>query len=178
MKIILIGDSITSQFDTQKHLPEFNIINAGIYGDNTTGILARLWQDIISESPDKVFLLIGINDIALERTNEEIIENISAISKKINNELKLTKLYLTSILPTRNLENRSNVRIKELNIKIKNIAEENGNNYYDLFSIMLDESGELKENYTKDGLHLTEDAYIVWAEDLKKLINKTSHLYN
>lgn len=172
MKIILIGDSITSQFDTQKHLSEFNIINAGIYGDNTTGILARLWQDIISEHPDKVFLLIGTNDMALERSNGEILENITAITKKINNELKLTKLYLTSILPTRKLENRSNERIKELNIKIKSLAGESGNNYYDLFSIMIDDEGNLKENFTKDGLHLTEQAYTVWAEDLRKIINK------
>lgn len=171
MKIILIGDSITSQFDTSKHLPEFNIINAGIYGDNTTGVLARLWQDVITEHPDKVFLLIGTNDMALDKTNEEIFETIKAITNKINKELKLTKLYLTSILPTRNLSNRPTERIIKLNINIKKLAEETENYYYDLFSLMIDDEGNLKESFTNDGLHLTEEAYIVWAEDLKNKLN-------
>lgn len=36
---------------------------------------------------------------------------------------------------------------------------------------MRDASGQLKEEFTKDGLHLTEAAYSVWREQIFKAMN-------
>ena len=62
-KIVFLGNSITegggnwnTRFDVN------NIVNRGISGDITEGILDRL-EEIIYYKPIAVFLLIGINDI-------------------------------------------------------------------------------------------------------------------
>jgi lysophospholipase L1-like esterase len=36
---------------------------------------------------------------------------------------------------------------------------------------MRDENGLLKAEFTRDGLHLTEPAYVVWREQIFKAMN-------
>ena len=166
-KIIFIGDSITEAFDVKKHLSEFNIINKGIYGDNTMGVLKRVDSDIINLNPDKVFILIGTNDFALNRTPEELIETYEQIIKKIIAHINSTDIYITSILPTRNIENRPIEIIKKANSCLFNLAQKYNLNYFDLFSELADNEEQINERYTTDGLHLSEEGYQKWAEIFK-----------
>ena len=130
-KIVLIGDSITEAFKAAELLPEFNIINKGQFGDNTAGVLARLEKDVIEENPDRVFLLIGTNDFALERTDDELIENINKIIDELIENLKDTKIYLTPILPTKDIENRPNDRIREVNLILFILTQKYEIEYFD-----------------------------------------------
>jgi lysophospholipase L1-like esterase len=171
-KIILIGDSITEAFKTNDLLPNFNIINKGIYGDNTTGVLNRLKKDVIDEKPDSVFLLIGTNDFALERTDEELTGNIKKIINELLTGLPGSKIYLTPILPTNAIENRPNDRIREVNKTLLEFTKEKGIVYFDLYSRLVNIAGELDRKYTVDGLHLSAAAYNVWAEFLESEIRK------
>ena len=62
-KIVFLGDSITEAGeDWNKYFNTQNIVNRGISGDTTEGVLARL-SEIYYYKPLAVFLLIGINDI-------------------------------------------------------------------------------------------------------------------
>ena len=62
-KIVFLGDSITEAGeDWNKYFNTQNIVNRGISGDTTEGVLARL-SEICYYKPLAVFLLIGINDI-------------------------------------------------------------------------------------------------------------------
>ena len=60
-KVVFLGNSITQGLlrHTDKLLGE-NIVNRGISGDHTDGVLARL-EEIIYYKPKVVFLLIGVN---------------------------------------------------------------------------------------------------------------------
>lgn len=174
-KIILIGDSITYSFDVNKLLPEYYIINKGIYGDNSLGVLKRIEQDVIQNNPDFVFLLIGTNDFALERTDEELLSTINEIIISMISSLPRTKIFLTSILPTNKIENRPNDRILKVNVHIHNIAIKRNVNYFDLHSLLLDDDGNLNKAYTTDGLHLSDNGYVVWAKALRKLLNEQLH---
>ena len=62
-KIVFLGNSITQGLlrHTDKLLGN-NIVNRGISGDHTDGVLARL-EEIIHYKPKAVFLLIGVNDL-------------------------------------------------------------------------------------------------------------------
>jgi lysophospholipase L1-like esterase len=171
-KIVLIGDSITFGFETKELLPEFNIVNKGIYGDNTTGVLVRLENDVIKENPDKVFVLIGTNDFALERSDEELINNISEILDELSERLKDAKIYLTPLLPTLNIDNRPNDRIRGVNLKLRLLTEKYKINYFDLYNKLVNVNGELNVRYTIDGLHLSEAAYKIWADFLKEELQK------
>src|SRR5215469_2048183 len=58
-RIIFLGNSITQFGDWKKLLNDSTVINRGIGGDITFGVLKRL-DDVIKRQPSKLFLLIGI----------------------------------------------------------------------------------------------------------------------
>ncbi|MDB5207650.1 MAG: family lipase, partial [Flavisolibacter sp.] len=55
--IVFLGNSITERGVWSELLPGETIMNRGIGGDNTFGVLARL-NDVIRYKPKKIFLLI------------------------------------------------------------------------------------------------------------------------
>ena len=107
-KIVFLGNSITQGLlrHTDKLLGN-NIVNRGISGDHTDGVLARL-EEIIHYKPKAVFLLIGVNDLfednrsRPERTPEYVANNIFLISDIINKKSPNTKIYTQTIIPINN----------------------------------------------------------------------------
>ena len=166
MKILLIGDSITESFKTDLLLPRLKILNKGIYGDNSEGVFNRLKHDVIAQAPDIVYILIGTNDFALGRSKNQLLETLENTAEILQTYLKKTKIYFTSILPTRSIENRPNKRINEMNLLISKLCERKGLEYFNLHSEMADEFGNLKEELTIDGLHLSDTAYKIWSQIL------------
>ena len=171
-KILLIGDSITASFNTRNLLPEFNIINKGLSGNNSAHLLKRLKRDLLASNHDIIFILIGTNDIAQAFTDKEILTNISSILEISSENIQVKNIFITSILPTRENEPRPNERIRELNKKIQIIANELKVNYLDLYSLFVDDTEQLILDLTDDGLHLNEKAYLKWTDFLKKLLKE------
>jgi lysophospholipase L1-like esterase len=171
-KILLTGDSITASFNTRKLLPEFKIINKGISGNKSAHLLKRLKRDLRATKPDIIFILIGTNDIAQGFTDKEILSNISSILRTPSQYAEDKNIFITSILPTRNNEPRPNERIRGLNKKIQTIVSELKVNYLDLYPLFVDETGQLISGLTEDGLHLNNNAYLIWAGFLRKLLKE------
>lgn len=72
MKIVCLGCSLTAGYGVSREDSWVGIlskttcdtwINAGICGDTTGGMLARLGESVFSHSPDSALLMGGINDI-------------------------------------------------------------------------------------------------------------------
>ncbi|NEO34771.1 MAG: hypothetical protein F6K36_31190, partial [Symploca sp. SIO3C6] len=60
-----------------------------------------------------------------------------------------------------------NQQIQNLNQQLAIIADEEGVDYLDLVSIFSDAEGNLRTDFTTDGLHLNDDGYRVWASALQ-----------
>ena len=43
--------------------------------------------------------------------------------------------------------------------------------YIDLHSLMKDEKGELKAEFTGDGIHIKEPAYQIWKKEILKRVD-------
>ena len=171
-KIIFLGDSITEGFDLKHYFPDLNIVNKGIYGDNTDGVLARLHKDVIELNPDVIFLLIGTNDFACGKSNNMLIENLKKILTIIKSNLPAAAVYHSSILPVRGLDNRNNKDIKEVNNEMRTFCDATGITYFDLFPQFLNSNLEMAEIYSEDGLHLTKEGYDKWAELLTPVVEQ------
>ncbi|MBW6498842.1 MAG: sialate O-acetylesterase, partial [Bacteroidales bacterium] len=68
-EIIMLGNSITNVGAWEELLQNPRVKNRGISGDNTFGVLARM-DEVLSSKPAKIFILIGINDIAVNNPPE------------------------------------------------------------------------------------------------------------
>ena len=162
-RIIFLGDSITDFVNFDEVLPSYRIINRGIAGDTTSGVLRRLGE-VISLRPEKLFLLIGTNDLGQDVWPEAIARNIREIVSRVQAKSPQTRIYLQAVFPTRHNSSRPNELIQELNSGIRVIAEELNCTFIDLYPLLLDAEGLLAEEYTLDGLHLSDKAVAKWME--------------
>ncbi|GAB4208772.1 MAG: hypothetical protein OHK0022_38820 [Roseiflexaceae bacterium] len=69
--LVCFGDSITegvigaAYVDVlRERLPGMRVVNAGINGDTTVNLLRRLERDVVPHCPDRVILMVGLNDLA------------------------------------------------------------------------------------------------------------------
>jgi lysophospholipase L1-like esterase len=172
-QIVFLGDSITDRCEWNELFPANNVINRGISGDRTYGVLNRL-DNIIKNKPSKVFLMIGINDLREGRNVVEVKNDYNKILKQLTENLPNTKIFVQSVLPVDTKQPtpkiKSNDSISNLNKEIKQLTEEYGLTYIDLFSVMADTSGQLKPEFTHDGIHLSGNGYKVWNEAIKPYI--------
>ncbi len=173
-KIIFLGDSHIEFGDWKKHLKDSSIVNRGIAGDNTFGVLARL-QDVTDRQPSKVFICLGINDVSKNIPKEVIVKNIVAMAKRIKRASPKTQIFVHSILPTNDAVKKEypdayskNDRARQVNGQLKIDALKNGFIYVDLYSKFQDTNGKLNPAYAyEDGLHLNANGYKLWMEILK-----------
>jgi lysophospholipase L1-like esterase len=54
-------------------------------------------------------------------------------------------------------------------VEIHKLALKYGAKYLDLFPLFVNKEGELAEEFSEDGLHLTFTAYEKWAEYLRQI---------
>ena len=174
-RIIFLGNSITEMGNWKKLLNDTTVVNRGIGGDITFGVLKRL-DDVIKRQPSKLFLLIGINDIGKDIPDAVIANNIRKIILRVQAESPSTKIYVESILPVNpdvpNFPQHYDKQEHVINTNkfIKKVAEETHCPYLNIHDLFTDAQGRLDAKYTKDGLHLTAegDGYEKWIEYLKK----------
>jgi lysophospholipase L1-like esterase len=172
--IIFLGNSITDIGHWEEFFPKARVLNRGISGDNTFGILHRIGE-IVRHQPSKLFIMIGINDLARPIPVEVIVRNYGRIVAKVRAESPKTKIYIQSVLPTnegfvefKRHQGKMDL-VRKLNIQLKELASQTASTYVDLHSIMLDEEGRLSKTYTNDGLHINGFGYKKWVETLEKL---------
>jgi lysophospholipase L1-like esterase len=166
--IVFLGNSITELgADWGTRFNSSIVKNRGISGDVTEGVLARLGE-IYYFKPTSVFILIGINDIFREKKIEFSVANIIEITRDIHRYSPDTKIYVQTILPTSNPSIVA--KIKGINDII--FSKQQSENYLiiDLHALFADENDIIKKEYTVDGVHLTEDGYRVWVNEVKKFI--------
>lgn len=178
--IVFVGDSITDFFRLNEFFHGVYVINRGIGGDTTDGVLRRLNESVFELMPSKVFLLIGTNDIGDDKSDEHIIGNIERIIDEIREKCPYAKIHLQSVYPVSRAKERkinryivgkrTNERIRRINEKLEKVAGEKGIVYIDVFSHLTDETGNLKSEYTVEGLHLTIEGYRVCADVLRPYV--------
>ena len=168
-EIIFLGDSITEGCDWGEMFHDPLIKNRGISGDVTRGVLDRL-DEVVESKPAKIFLMIGINDLASGMTEKEILANIKSIIREIRRKSPETKLYLQSLLPVNPdfpiflHHSDKGLQIKNINTVLRRMAKDYGAVYVDLYPLFTGEGEKLDPAYTNDGLHLTGAGYAVWKE--------------
>lgn len=176
-QIVFIGDSITDLYVLDDHYADLPVAcyNRGISGDTTEGVLSRLPVSLYDLKPSVVVLMIGTNDVNGGYAEDGIMERYGQIIDGIKANLPDAKLYCMSIIPQNSqLEEYSHVKIADttpvimrMNDRIRQLAQEKGATYLDLFSLLADENNYLIRQYSDDGLHLNPTGLAVWTQLLK-----------
>ncbi|SFG10862.1 GDSL-type esterase/lipase family protein [Sporolactobacillus nakayamae] len=167
--IVFAGDSITNFCNWNELFKDNTIINRGIQGETTKFMLDDM-DNITRGKPDKIFLMIGINDLASGRSVSDTFTNYKKIINEIENRSPDTAIFIESVLPINtNLKHTkaTNEEIVQFNQKISILAKEKKHHYIDLYTKFKNDDGQLSKNFTIDGVHLNGKGYLHW----KKYIN-------
>src|SRR4051812_12410847 len=83
--IVMLGDSLTEWGNWHELVPEFRVINRGIAGDTSSGVLDRL-QEVIERRPKVVFVMVGTNDIGIQVPPDVLLSNLREIVTRLRDE--------------------------------------------------------------------------------------------
>ena len=186
--VVFYGDSIVQGYDINKYIPEINDkYNCGIGGFTSETLLWICDEAVIKYKPSLVYISVGTNDLGNTnmRSPREIALNIEKLIRLVRGNLKEVKIMIASTTPCDENKQgpnagkclRTNFNISIVNKEIQNICNRYENvEFIDIYSTLLDKiSGNIKEIYTTDGLHLTEKGYEKITDIIKPRILQ---LYN
>jgi lysophospholipase L1-like esterase len=171
-KIIFLGNSITEGANWKKLLKDSTIINRGVSGDITFGVLNRI-DDVVKRKASKLFVLIGINDLYKGIPDEVVLQNVFTLVRMIKSGSPKTQLFIQSILPVNKTFKNfpkgydQEDHITTINGQLKKLSKHFDYTYVDLYNQFTNTNLQLEEKYSFDGLHLNASGYAHWVELLK-----------
>jgi lysophospholipase L1-like esterase len=190
---VLAGDSLSLWFPHEL-LPEgVTWLNQGISGETSYGLLRRVAL-FDQTQPQTIFVMIGINDLVRGFRYETVAANHREIIRHLKATHPQAKIVVQSILPhggdrvtqrylasvkddpapeqntpplwVKRLPVITNPSIQRLNQRLAAIAREEKVEFLDLYPQFADAQGNLREDLTTDGLHLSPAGYAVWRSQL------------
>jgi lysophospholipase L1-like esterase len=164
--LVMFGDSITEWAPWADIFRDVSMVNRGLAGDTTTGMLRRI-DTTLNMNPKLVCFMAGINDLAQGYYVEHIYQNyIDMLKVWQQNDIQIlvqSTLYVGSKLQG------LNPSVELLNSKISEYCTQQGIAFLDVNSVLLPNQ-LLSNEYSCDDLHLNAKAYQVWAEVLQPAI--------
>lgn len=159
--VVFLGDSITQRVEWNEVFPSLRVANRGIGSDTTEGALARL-DSVIALSPKTVSCMLGINDISVGRTTEEIADTYAQLLETLHSALPDTRVVVTSVLPVTGTHPIDNADVAAMNEALREVCDLDYVNFLDVYELFTDEHGNLKTEYAYDSVHPNPAGYTQW----------------
>lgn len=170
--VVFLGDSLTEGLSAYGFFSDAVI--TGINSLNTLSAQEHVYE-IASVHPSKLFILLGINDIWEGDSVEDFVDRYRDLVAQFEEQTPGTRIYIESMLPvsTAAMERNphiNNTIIDSVNVALKKMAQELKTDFIDVNTVMKDENGNLRSEYTNDGVHLIDYYYPVWTDQLDKYV--------
>ena len=172
--VLFAGSSLMEMFPVEQFAAEDNlpvtVYNRGVGGFITDELIENISVCILELAPAKLFINIGTNDLSDSgRPIEFVMSNYAKILETVRTQLPQTKIYLMAYYPVNYntateemkpcLKIRSNEKITLANAEVKRLADRFGAKYIDVNAPLKDENGDLRAEFTLEGMHINEDGY-------------------
>ena len=169
--ILFVGSSSIRMWDLHKSFPYDKPLNRGFGGSQIVDSTHFAERIIFPHKPKKVFLYAGDNDIAKGKKAKDVYRDFMQFVKKVHTELPDAEIIFIAIKPSIKRWNLVD-EIRTANKAIAAICEKDDKlTYVDIFKPMLGQDGQPRpELFAKDGLHLNDEGYRVWAQVIRPLL--------
>ncbi|NES67587.1 MAG: SGNH/GDSL hydrolase family protein [Okeania sp. SIO2D1] len=184
--IVFFGDSRARGWNSPKGFDDFNFINRGISGQTTAQVLGRLNQHLIPLSADIVIVQVGVNDLyripIFPENKETIISECKSNIKEIVRQSRqlVAIVILTTIFPIAEVPLERKLfwspdivvtGIEEVNDFIYSLENEDVI-IFDTGDILVNQQGKVREEYSRDFLHLNRAGYKALNEKLIPILKR------
>jgi lysophospholipase L1-like esterase len=171
--VVFLGDSITQGWaeKLEPSFPGLKVVNRGISGDTTRGVLIRLQEDVLSLRPNAVVILIGTNDLDEHMEPEAIVANLQLIIAALKQHNPTTPVILCEVFPSSPDKNRPAVKIKRINTLLKAVVRDQPQvTYVDTWTLFANAQGDAKLEEFPDLLHPNAVGYAKWAGAIRPVL--------
>ena len=168
---VMIGDSLTDGAEWKEMFPGVAVVNRGIDGDTTAGVIRRM-DSIVSTRARKAFVMIGINDFKDGRTVDAVFQDYRTIVSAL--EKSGMRVFVQSTLPCNEPKAgwiscaEIQGKLRELNRRLYGLASAKVT-YIDINAGLAGPEG-LRPDLTYDGVHLNGEGYRIWRDEISKFV--------
>ena len=174
-QILFVGSSLMEMFPIEEFIKERNlpvtIYNRGVGGYKTEDLINALDICVYELAPRRIFINIGTNDLSDAAISiPHMIGNYDHILSEIEKQLPGVELYLMAYYPINYeaateemkpcLAIRTNAKIDSANEEVKKLAQKHNAKYIDVNAPLKDAEGNLKAEYTIEGMHIKPEGYL------------------
>ncbi len=168
--ICLVGHSQLDQWNVSE-IAGLKVRNCGISGISSFEYDNYILRDDKLNCNADVFLVMhGTNDIVWDYTISEMVSSIEKTVKYIRRKNVFATIIFLSCLHTNGRMDRNNKKIDELNRMLKEKLKDKVI-WLDT-SFMDDKYGDLKAEFTPDGLHINEAGYQILKTEVENIIKE------
>ena len=166
--VVFVGSSSIRRWDLSKNFDNKDYLNRGFGGSQLADLVHFVDRLVLKHKPRLVVLYAGDNDIAAGKKPEQVAGDFKALVQAIHKDLPKTKIIYIAIKPSiarwKLIDN-----IRKTNGLIEAICKTDDTlTYLDIVKPMLGADGmPRKELFVKDGLHMNDEGYKLWASLLK-----------
>ncbi len=157
--VVMFGDSITEAPPWHEIFTDVKIVNRGIGGDITRGMLARI-DTVLRLKPKKVFVMAGINDLNLGYDIDGILQRYENIVGAFADNG--VEVFVQSTLYVGERLKAVNKSVELLNNKLSIMCQCRDITFIDLATVLCP-GGILPITHSYDDLHLNGVAYEKWC---------------
>lgn len=176
-QVLFAGSSLMEQFPIgellmSRGLGRWTVYNRGIGGYTTAELEETLEECVFALEPKYIFINIGTNDMnGPDYTLEGLMERYSRILEKIRARLPEAEITLLAYYPLCEpvlaadpmmsgiLQHRNNRVIAQANRRLPELAEKYGASFVDCNAGIVDEQGNMRREFTIEGMHMYADGY-------------------
>jgi lysophospholipase L1-like esterase len=173
MRLLFVGDSLIEFFDWETRFAGHEVFNFGVAGETVEGLGRRL-ATITSKvsSPDFVFIMTGINNLAMD--DRDFTIPYASVIERLKHAYPSARIVIHSLLPART-PFLANSEIRAMNKELSALAEREQIAYEDLYPLFLDAHGDADPLcLLEDGVHLSDEGYRIWAARIEEVIKNTA----
>jgi len=167
----MFGDSHTANANWTSFLSEYRVISLGFSGMTSDQLKNLMMIKLLPLKPEFCFIQGGGNDINSRCFDKKIL--VANIQEMIDSLQSHNIRPVIQSLFSRYNSTDYNMQVDSINVLLLQLAKNEGIDFLNVNENLVDENG-LKKILSLEGIHLNEEGYRIWANQVKKyLVSKS-----
>lgn len=173
--ILFVGSSSIVGWKVDKFFPGLPVLNRGFGGSQISDVLHHFDRVVVPYKPETIVFYSGDNDIAGGKTTDTVVNDVKKFVALVHEKLPSAQVL---IIPPKPSIARWKLwpAMQQVGMAEQQIAETDDRvTYIDIAPAMLGSDGKPRaELLKKDGLHMTDEGYVVWSDMVRPLLTPKS----
>lgn len=171
--IVFVGSSSIRMWpDLRADFPGLNVIQRGFGGSRLDEVVRYTPRIVLPYRPALIVLYAGENDLAEDRTPEQVFDAYKSFVRLVRDNLPQTPIAFVSIKPSPSRWQLVD-KMRATNEMIRRYAAtQPGLSFVDVFPMMIGPDGRPRsELFGSDSLHMNHNGYAIWRGMLLPIVS-------